>query len=139
GLSLGGLSTSGPYGYDFAHAYVAELLFYSGALTAAERQSTTAWLNQKYGVLGPVNTTAPVLGGSATEGSTLSTTTGSWTGATPLAYAYQWQRCSTAGDACVNLTSATGSSYTLGTADVGSTVRAVVTASNAYGSASAST
>ena len=65
GLTLGGLSTSGPYGYDFGHSLVAELLVYSGTMTAAQRQSMVDWLNEKYAVLAPpsppVNTVLPSL------------------------------------------------------------------------------
>jgi hypothetical protein len=48
GLAVGGLSTSGQYGYELSHSLVAEILFYSGSLTTAERQSVSDWLNQKY-------------------------------------------------------------------------------------------
>ena len=81
----------------------------------------------------PVNTTPPTIGGSATEGSTLSASTGTWTN-TPTSYGYQWQRCNTG--ACQNVGAPT-STYLLGSSDVGSTVRISVTASNASGSGSA--
>ncbi|MDX6471772.1 MAG: trimeric autotransporter adhesin, partial [Gaiellaceae bacterium] len=134
GLALGGLSTAGQYGYDFGHTFVAELLVYSGALTASQRQSVGDWLNQKYAVLGPASTAPPTLAGSPTEGSTLTASTGTWAGATPMSFAYQWQRCTAAGDGCVSLTGATASSYQLGSADVGATLRVLVTATNSAGS-----
>jgi hypothetical protein len=81
----------------------------------------------------PVNSAVPVVSGSAQSGSTLSTSTGSWTGS-PTAYSYQWQRCASS---CVSVSGATGASYSLTSADVGQTLRAVVTATNAVGSASA--
>ena len=43
----------------------------------------------------PVNTAEPVVSGSPVEGSTLSTTTGTWTG-TSITFAYQWVRCDAA-------------------------------------------
>lgn len=38
----------------------------------------------------PENTVAPVVSGTAQVGQTLSCTTGTWTGTTPIAYTYQW-------------------------------------------------
>ena len=52
--------------------------------------------------------------------------------------AYQWQDCNSSGASCSNIAGATGSSYTLGSGDVGHTIRSVVTASNTGGSNSAS-
>jgi len=79
----------------------------------------------------PVNTVAPVVSGSANYGSTLSTTTGTWTGLPTPGYSYQWQRSGS------NIGGATSSSYTLVQADVGFTIRCVVTATNVVGSSSA--
>ena len=85
----------------------------------------------------PTNTVLPAVSGSAVEGQTLTASTGSWSGS-PTSYAYQWQDCNTAGEACSNITSATSASYKLAAGDVGHTVRAVVTAANAGGSGKAS-
>jgi hypothetical protein len=85
----------------------------------------------------PVNTGLPVVSGSTVSGQTLSASTGSWTNA-PTSYAYQWRRCDSAGAACVNV-GAGASSYVLSAADVGATVRVVVTASNASGPSAAAT
>ena len=82
----------------------------------------------------PVNAAPPTISGSATQGSTLTASTGTWTN-TPTSYAYRWQRCNTGG--CQNIGGATGATYLLGAADVGSTVRVSVTARNAAGSGSA--
>jgi hypothetical protein len=89
----------------------------------------------------PVNTAEPLISGSAVEGSTLSTSTGTWTG-TSITYTYRWLRCDTSGglpDAsnCPSIPGATSSSYTLGAADIGQRLRAQVTASNAKGTATA--
>jgi hypothetical protein len=85
----------------------------------------------------PANTTVPTISGSAQTGQTLTATSGTWTGTTPLTYAYQWLRCDTGGANCASISGATGSSYTVVSADVGSTLRASVTASNAAGNATA--
>jgi hypothetical protein len=85
----------------------------------------------------PANTALPQVSGSAAQGSTLTTTNGSWSNA-PSSYAYQWQDCDGSGAGCGAIAGAVSASYTLTSADVGHTIRAVVTASNAGGSASAS-
>ena len=46
---------------------------------------------------------------------------------------YQWLRCDSSGAACVAIPAATGNSYTPGAADVGSTLRFQVTATNSSG------
>jgi len=141
GFTLGGLSTSAQYGYDLSHTQVAEILYYTGSLSDADREDVTNWLDMKYGVIGPLtaptNTTSPAISGTAIDGSTLSTTTGVWMGSRPLTYAYQWRRCDSGGLNCSDIGGATASSYTLTSADVGSTIAAVVTASNSVGFASA--
>jgi hypothetical protein len=90
---------------------------------------------QTYGVAAspPVNSGLPVVSGSAQQGQTLSASAGVWSGTAPLSYAYQWQRCAAS---CVNVGS-NSSSYALTSADVGSSMQVVVTASNSAGSASA--
>ena len=81
----------------------------------------------------PLNTAAPTVSGSAVQGQALSTTNGSWSGSATM-MAYQWQDCNSSGASCSNIAGASGSSYTLGSGDVGHTIRSVVTASNAGGS-----
>jgi hypothetical protein len=84
----------------------------------------------------PVNTAPPTISGTPQVGQTLNASTGSWSGTQPIAYAYAWRRCDTSGGACVSI-GATGASYTLAGADVGSTIRVVVTATNSVGPTSA--
>jgi hypothetical protein len=87
-------------------------------------------VGNSYGSL-PVNTVAPVVSGTAAAGQTLTTTDGTWTGAPAPTFTYQWQRGVT------NIGGATSSTYVLQFADVGNTVRCVVTATNPLGAASA--
>jgi PKD domain/Concanavalin A-like lectin/glucanases superfamily/NHL repeat len=84
-----------------------------------------------------VNTTAPSIEGTAEDGQTLTANHGSWTGAEPITYAYQWQRCNSSGGSCSNISGATSSTYVPGHGDVGATLRVVVMGNNAGSSASA--
>jgi len=85
----------------------------------------------------PTNTLVPSVSGSATEGETLTASNGTWTGS-PTSYTYQWQDCDAQGEGCLEVSGATGTSYTLATSDVGHTIRVLVTAANAGGATSAS-
>jgi len=85
----------------------------------------------------PSNTGLPAISGTAKVGQMLGSTAGTWSGSTPMSYAYQWRRCDSTGAACANIAGATSTTYTLVTADQGQTVRARVTATNGAGSASA--
>jgi len=78
----------------------------------------------------PINTVAPVISGTATQGQTLSVTTGTWTGGS-VTYTYQWQQGTT------NISGATSSTYVLDATYVGVTIRCVVTATNSVGSTTA--
>ncbi len=80
----------------------------------------------------PTNTVLPVITGTILQGSNLSVSNGSWTGS-PSSYAYQWKRCNSSGASCVNISGQTSNTYVLAAADVGSTVRCAVTASNVSG------
>ncbi|MGE0879445.1 MAG: hypothetical protein AB7O61_12430, partial [Acidimicrobiia bacterium] len=79
----------------------------------------------------PVNSAVPAISGTAQSGSSLSATTGTWSGS-PTAYAYQWLRCNAAGASCTNV-GTNANTYALVAGDVGSTMRVQVTASNAAG------
>jgi hypothetical protein len=78
------------------------------------------------------NVAAPTVSGTPIGNQTLTSSTGTWTGA-PTGYAYQWQRCSSTGSGCVNIPGATGSTYTLTSADGNQTIRSTVSATNVNG------
>jgi hypothetical protein len=84
----------------------------------------------------PVSTSPPTIAGTAQVGQTLTAGTGTWTGG-PTSFGFQWQRCNASGAGCVDIGGATGGTYVVGSADVGSTLRVVVTATNSVGSATA--
>jgi Ca2+-binding RTX toxin-like protein len=75
----------------------------------------------------------PVVGHFLTAG------VGTWSGAFPITYTFQWKSCE-AGDPlngpCVNIVSATSSFYTPVAADAGKRLRVEVTATNSQGSSS---
>ncbi len=80
----------------------------------------------------PANVLAPVASApaGATLGAMLACAVGTWTGTAP-AFAYQWRRNG------VVIAGATGDLYVVTGADLGATITCTVTASNALGSASA--
>jgi hypothetical protein len=88
-------------------------------------------------VSGPSNTVPPTISGTAAVGETLAADPGQWSGAPPPTYSYQWRRCDSAGDNCVNIAGATGQSYAVAEADVDATIRVSVKAVNDAGSATA--
>lgn len=81
----------------------------------------------------PANTTSPAIQtlDPIQFGTQLDADVGEWSGTSQITYTYQWLR-----DA-VAIGGATSSSYTLALADVGTTITLTVTASNPWGSASA--
>jgi hypothetical protein len=91
---------------------------------------------------GPKNTALPSAGplspwSAWLEGQIFTATTGSWTGAEPISYSYQWQKCNAEGSACSNISGATASTFTPTSGDVGGTLRVIVTATNSEGSTKA--
>jgi hypothetical protein len=82
----------------------------------------------------PVSATSPAITGTPQSGQTLTTGGGSWDNA-PVTDTYQWQDCDSAGAGCIAISGATSRSYTVAGADVGHTIRVVVTALNGGGSA----
>ena len=82
---------------------------------------------QKSAPLGaPVNTVSPVISGTTTLGSVLTSTTGTWTNS-PSSFTYQWVR------GFINV-GTNANTYTLVQADSASAITCVVTATNASGS-----
>lgn len=84
----------------------------------------------------PVLSVTPQITGDNTVGQELDVSDGTWTGTATITYAYIWKRCDPQGTlpSCQPITGATADSYTPVPADIGTTLRVWVTASNAAGS-----
>lgn len=91
----------------------------------------------------PVNVSYPTVnlsfGDTApTLGDFLTASVGTWSGAFPFTYAYQWKRCDAAdpvNGSCFDITNARSSFYTPVAADFGKRLRVQITATNSQGSA----
>lgn len=81
--------------------------------------------------LPPFNSVAPTISGTASVGDVLTAGTGTWSGSPT--YTYQWSDCNTSGLACVPISGATSSTYTLQVGDEGNTIVLAVTGTNSYG------
>lgn len=86
---------------------------------------------------GPALATPPSVNGAPRVGIFLDVSPGVWTGSAPIQYAYQWQQCDAAGNACRDLANETAAVFEVRRAHVGSRILVVVTASNVDGSVSA--
>jgi len=87
----------------------------------------------------PTNSALPTISGTFTHGHTVTATTGTWNGTTPITYTYQWQRCtSTNPTTCTNINGATSQSYALTSSDTNNRVRVQVTGTNSVGNSTAS-
>ena len=111
-----------------ATAVVLSLVAFAGSGSAAPQAA-------------PENTAEPAVTGTATIGSTLRATQGSWSGS-PTSYRFQWVRCPSSGGRpdgsdCAAIGGATTSAYVIAAADAGRRLRVRVTASNDDGSATA--
>jgi hypothetical protein len=85
----------------------------------------------------PANTSEPSIAGTPMVEQRLTANRGSWSGVTPITYAFQWLRCSTAGDNCSEIAGATDTSHVLVANDAGRTIRVRVTARNSEGARTA--
>ena len=92
-----------------------------------------AGLSQATTAAKPINNTPPTIAGTATEGQTLTATTGTWTGSGPVTYSWQWRRCDKGGGSCASIGGATKCTYVLANVDVGNTIRVRQSAKNSDG------
>jgi hypothetical protein len=87
----------------------------------------------------PLDGSAPLITGPAVDAQRLKVSKGAWEGSRPISYAYRWSRCDAAGASCVDIPAAPKPTYKLTHADVGHTLRALVSASDSGGEGSAET
>jgi hypothetical protein len=122
---------------ELGTARVRVLLGTLGAATLAVAAFTA--FGQAAAQVRPSNTQPPTISGEAVVGSTLSATTGTWTGTEPIVYSYRWRRCNSTGGSCVDIPggNANDQTYEVRNADVNFTLRVRVTARNSDGEASA--
>jgi hypothetical protein len=86
---------------------------------------------------GPTNTAAPTITGTAKVGSTLTATSGTWSGVTPITFTYQWTVCGEDGNQCHDISGATQQTYKPVSGDAGNTLRVEVAAKNSEGTTTA--
>ena len=72
--------------------------------------------------------------GAATVGTRLEASAGAWTGTGLLRFGYQWERCRRSGSGCASIPGAVGGAYVVSSSDLGATLRAVISGSDAWGS-----
>jgi hypothetical protein len=123
---------SGDVGHTIRAVVTASNAGGQGVATSVQTATVTASVATP-----PSNTAPPTISGTPQQGQTLTTSTGTWTGTPPLSFAYAWEDCDTSGNNCTAINGATSTSYTLQSGDLGHTIRAVVTAGNSAGNASA--
>lgn len=135
-VPIGGATTAGytPAADDVGHALVA-VVTATGSGGAAQAAWSTA--TRPVQAPGPVLAAVPAVSGTVQQGRQLVGTTGMWTGAGTIAYAYQWYRCDAAGAHCSSVHGATRATYTLVAADAGKTIGLTVHATDSTGTASA--
>jgi hypothetical protein len=102
---------------------------YPGVYTEIAAPSVRSFVTLANPPAAPVKQSAPTLGGAATVGSQLNCSPGAWSGAP--SFSYQFVRSTTAGD--VGVASNGPSAYTVTAADSGTSLRCIVTATNAGG------
>lgn len=121
-------------------------LYFNGRICEVShwsRQLSTAEVQEIDAGPEPINTVAPVISGTQTEGQTLSVTSGTWGLDTPfngktnhavlgsIQYNYQWTRSDDSGGTGeANISGATSNTYTLQAADIGKYIRCVVRGTN---------
>jgi hypothetical protein len=121
---------------DVDHTMRVRVTSARGSHSAAATSDHTAVVASKE-ANAPKNTSQPTIAGDTQQGETLTVSSGAWSGATPINFAFRWQRCDTGGNNCSYIIGANDQTYRLSSADVGNTLRGEVTAKNNAGSATA--
>jgi hypothetical protein len=122
---------------DVGHTIRSRVIATNKDGTASSNSDPTGVIQASATAGPPSNNQPPTISGTLQEKQTLTATQGTWTGAKPQTYTYQWRRCDANGGNCVDIGGATKSTYLLTTADIGHSLRVRVTAHNSLGSDSA--
>jgi hypothetical protein len=123
---------------DVGHRIRSRVIASNGEGSASANSNATPGVVQPAVAGRPSSASPPTISGTPQQGQTLTANRGTWRGAQPQTYTYQWRRCDSVGGNCVNiLQKATGSSYILTADEVGHTLRVRVTARNSVGSRTA--
>jgi hypothetical protein len=107
-------------------------------VTATDATGSFAATSALTGLVAPLaveKRASPKIEGAPEDGQLLSVGGGKWKGTPPLSFTYQWEVCGRSGASCSVIAGATASSYRVVSSQIGSRLRAIVTASNAGGSA----
>jgi hypothetical protein len=126
--------------YNYYRQEANRALTSNGAVLATWGSGSRATENSDWGFvpaslqtcLPPTSVTPPLITGLANEGERLQTAGGTWNGCSS-SLSYQWQRCNQSGAGCTDLFGATALTYTPSSADVGSSIRVRVKATNEAG------
>ena len=84
----------------------------------------------------PGNVQPPTISGTPSQGQTLHVQPGTWTGRQPITFTFNWLRCDTAGNNCIQQPGFNDDAYVVREGDVGKTLRARVNARNSRGESS---
>lgn len=124
---VGGLAPAGEYEYRYLVS------------ARGEEQAGSTWTFSTEGEA-PTALSGPTLAGGGVAGETMEVTSpGSWGGSEPISYGYSWERCVEETHVCAVIAGANAPTYQIPVEDVTKTsespytLRAKVTATNAYG------
>jgi len=107
------------------------------AAVAAFAGSSFAGGSAALATYGPKNVSPPSITGAAVAGNTLTAVLGKWTYQSTPTYTYQWLVCDASGAGCSAIKSETTTTFPIGQAQIGHTIRVIVTAHNADGATAA--
>jgi len=122
---------------DYGSTIVFKVIATNGAASGVGQSIPTSPIRHRT-LFAPSNTSPPTLAGKPVTGSTLVGDPGTWTGEPPLNYTYTWLQCDANGGSCTGIPNAAGKLYKVRVANVGSTIKFLVTSRNVVGSGSAS-
>ena len=134
GRSCGDINGANSQSYSVGNADVGHALrvVVTAANADGHASATSAATDPVNSANGPTNSVRPAVSGSAVVGHSVTVSNGTWS-PTPSSFTRQWQRCNSDGTGCVNISGATGQSYTVRSDDLGDRLRALVTAHTSAG------